>query len=113
MIGNQRDSQSDSGVDLLVRTKKKTVLKKPGKYVVVLINDDYTPMEFVVWILQTIFHKNMEEAGAIMLEAHTNGKAVIGTYSLDVAKTYVKEVRHLADQNDYPLEVRVEKAMEE
>lgn len=101
---------SDSGVDLLTRTSKKSKLKKPGKYVVVLLNDDYTPRDFVVWILQTVFRKTMSESEKIMLEAHTQGKSIIGTYSLDIAKTYVAEVRHLADQNEFPLECRVEKA---
>lgn len=100
----------NSGNDtiLLTRTDKKAKLKKPGRYAVVLLNDDYTPRDFVVWILQTVFHKPMEAAEKIMVEAHTKGKSIIGIYSLDIARTYVSEVRELADRNEFPLECRVE-----
>lgn len=103
--------QEEDGILLLERTKKK--VKKPGKYAVILLNDDYTPRDFVVWILQTVFHKSNSESNRIMMEAHTSGKAYCGVFSLDLAKTMVKEVRNLADENDYPLECRIEATQEE
>ncbi len=106
-----RESKTGSGVAF--RTKKKLDLKKPGMYCVVLLNDDYTPRDFVVWVLQVVFHKGQSESERIMLEAHTRGRSIVGTYPLDIAKTYVAEVRRLADQNQFPLECRVEKAMQE
>jgi ATP-dependent Clp protease adaptor protein ClpS len=107
-----RSNSLDDSTVLLDRTKKKTILKKPGKYAVVLLNDDYTPRDFVVWILQSVFRKSMPDAERIMVEAHTKGKSIIGIYSLDIAKTYVAEVRDLADINDFPLECRVEATKE-
>ncbi|MCG9875008.1 MAG: ATP-dependent Clp protease adaptor ClpS [Leptospiraceae bacterium] len=103
--------REEDGVLILERTKKKP--KKPGKYAVVILNDDYTPRDFVVWILQTVFHKSHGDANRIMLEAHTTGKAMCGVFPLDLAKTMVTEVRNFADQYEYPLECRIEATQEE
>ena len=72
--------------DLGVITKEKPEVKKPDMYAVVLINDDYTPMEFVIYVLQTIFKKNYEEAKKIMLLVHNEGKGICGIFSLDIAE---------------------------
>lgn len=91
-----------------VLTEEKVQLKKPNLYRVVLLNDDYTPMEFVVWVLQSIFHKTQEVATRLMLDVHQKGKGVCGVYSLDVAQTKVYQVKKLAEQNEHPLECVLE-----
>jgi len=98
--------KEDGDVELLTRERIKP--KRPRRYLVVMLNDDYTPMEFVVWILQRVFHKGMEEATRLMLEVHTKGKSVAGVYTHDVAKTKVAQVHQLAEQNRHPLQCRLE-----
>ena len=78
-------------------------LKKPQKFAVILLNDDYTPMEFVVEILRKFFSKESLVAEAIMLKIHIDGEAVCGTYSYDVAQTKVKQVIGYSRENDQPL----------
>ena len=73
--------------DLGVITKEKPKVKKPEMYAVVLINDDYTPMEFVIYILQTIFKKSYEDAKKVMLLVHNEGKGICGVFPLDIAET--------------------------
>jgi ATP-dependent Clp protease adaptor protein ClpS len=94
--------------------KEKTILKpqKPGKYAVVILNDDYTPMEFVVWILQKIFFKTRDESARIMLEAHTTGKAICGIFTLDVARTKMMLVKDTAEEHSHPLNCVLEKLEE-
>ena len=72
-----------------IRERQKTRLKEPGRYVVMMFNDDFTPMDFVVDILETIFFKSQAEAEAIMLKVHHEEKAVVGTYGYDIAKSKV------------------------
>ena len=92
-----------------VITKVRKDLKKPSMFAVLLINDDYTPMEFVIYILQTIFKKNYEEAKTIMLEVHNKGKGVCGIYSLDIAETKASQVIEFSRINQHPLECKVQK----
>lgn len=82
----------------------KTKPKRPPLYQVILLNDDYTPMDFVVFILKDVFHKPHEEALSIMLEVHHQGSGVCGVYTRDVAETKLEEVVHIAKQNDHPLQ---------
>ncbi|AJR14541.1 ATP-dependent Clp protease adapter ClpS [Leptospira interrogans] len=89
-------------------TKEKIKLKKPSKYRVIILNDDFTPMEFVVWILQVVFHRSRAESQQIMLKAHITGKALCGVYSHDVARTKVAQVQQLAEQHGYPLHCTME-----
>lgn len=89
-------------------TKEKNKLKRPSKYIVVLLNDDYTPRDFVVWVLQVVFHHNHWESERIMLEAHTTGKAICGVFSHDVAKTKQAEVHELAAEYEHPLQCVLE-----
>jgi ATP-dependent Clp protease adaptor protein ClpS len=98
-----------------VLTEERTKLKRPDMYSVVLLNDDYTPREFVVWALVRVFYKGKEEGTRIMLEAHTKGKSIIGVYTHDVARTKVMQVDNLAKQYEYPLkcEIQVEEGGEE
>lgn len=81
----------------------KPKLKKPPLYKVVLINDDYTPMEFVVEILQIFFGKDRDQATQIMLHVHTQGKGVCGLFPRDIAETKVNQVNNYARENDHPL----------
>ena len=78
-------------------------------FAVLLINDDYTPMEFVIYILQSIFKKSYEEAKTIMLEVHNKGKGVCGVYSLDIAETKANQVIEFSRINQHPLECKVQK----
>ena len=78
-------------------------LKKPQKFEVILLNDDYTSMEFVVDVLRRFFYKEFQAAEAIMLKIHIDGEAVCGTYSYDVAQTKVKQVIGYSRENDQPL----------
>lgn len=78
-------------------------LKQPPLYRVVLLNDDYTPMEFVVEVLQRFFNMDRAQATQVMLHVHTQGKGVCGVYSYDVAETKVSEVNDYARQHDHPL----------
>lgn len=83
-------------------------LKRPDMYRIVLLNDDYTPREFVVWVLVKVFYKGMEEGARIMLEAHTKGKSIVGVYTFDVAKSKVMQVEKLAEQYEHPLKCIME-----
>ena len=83
-------------------------LQKPRMYKVILLNDDYTPMEFVVVILERFFYKNRDQATQIMLHVHTRGVGVCGLYTKDIAETKVKEVLNFANENKHPLQCTLE-----
>jgi len=85
-----------------------TRVKKPQLYKVILLNDDYTTMEFVVFILQKYFHKNEHDARRIMLDVHHNGSGVAGIYPREIAETKVKQVMAHAEQEGFPLACRAE-----
>jgi len=85
----------------LKTVKKKT--KIPNRFDVILLNDDYTSMDFVVDVLRRFFHKEYQAAEAIMLKIHIDGEAVCGSYSYDVAQTKVKQVIGYSRENDQPL----------
>ena len=91
------------------RTRPASTPKKPSPYKAILLNDDYTPMEFVVEILKTIFHKPHAEATRIMLHVHQNGMGVAGIYPFEVAETKVRTVEEVARQSEYPLKCVMEK----
>lgn len=78
-------------------------IRPPSKYKVILNNDDYTPMDFVVEILRMFFSMDMEKANQIMLAVHCEGKATCGLYSADIAETKVEQVNQYAKQHDHPL----------
>ena len=98
-----------SGPGTAVITKTKTQTKKPSMYRVLLLNDDYTPMEFVVHVLERFFQKSREEATRIMLHVHRRGVGVCGVYTYEVAETKVTQVMDLARQNQHPLQCTIEK----
>jgi len=84
-------------------------IKEPDMFRVLLHNDDYTSMDFVVDILMRIFHKNLEDAQMIMIDIHEKGKAVCGVYSYEIAQTKAHQVKQLAKQNEFPLLATIEK----
>jgi ATP-dependent Clp protease adaptor protein ClpS len=84
-------------------------IKKPPLYRVFLLNDDYTTMDFVVQILERIFHKSTVEATQIMLHVHKNGKGLAGTFTKEIAETKVGEVHSLAREHEFPLRCAMEK----
>lgn len=98
----------DGGASAAVATERK--VKRPRPFKVLLHNDHYTTMEFVVWILQTVFHHSEPEAVAIMLHVHQRGVGVAGVYSREVAETRVAKVTHLARQHEFPLKCTMEPA---
>jgi ATP-dependent Clp protease adaptor protein ClpS len=85
------------------RTKTRTRTKRPPLYKVILLNDDFTPREFVVLVLKAVFRMNAEHAQAVMLTAHQKGACVIAVYTRDVAETKAKEATELGKQAGYPL----------
>ena len=91
-----------------VLTVKKTRQAKPPMYAVVLLNDDYTPMEFVVWILRGIFHKTEAEATKLMLQIHNHGRGVCGIYTHDVARSKAAQVENVAKRAEHPLACIIE-----
>ena len=107
MVKKNKTFEGDN--DTAVLTKEKVKVKKPSMYAVVLINDDYTPMEFVIYILQTIFKKSYEEAKQVMLLVHNQGKGICGVYSLDIAETKANQVIEYARINQHPLECKIQK----
>ena len=102
------DSYSDE--DLLEKTSTldNVQIKLPRKFQVLLYNDNYTSMEFVVQILMEIFHKSIAEATQKMMEVHQKGKSVVGIYSKEIAETKVLQVESLSKQNGFPLKVTIE-----
>lgn len=96
--------------DPTIITKTKTKVEKPKKYHVVFLNDDFTPMDFVVLVLMEFFHKNSEEAMTIMLEIHHNGRGIAGTYTYEIAEQKAYETMNAAKNRNHPLKVIIEEA---
>ncbi|MFN8673678.1 MAG: ATP-dependent Clp protease adaptor ClpS [Candidatus Sericytochromatia bacterium] len=94
--------------ELLLEDEEDTKLKKPSMYRVIIHNDHYTPREFVVFILQNVFHKTEEEGRKIMLEAHTKGMATVGIYTYDIAKTSIDLVEKYSEEFGSPLRCTME-----
>lgn len=84
-------------------------LKKPPLYSVFLLNDDYTTMDFVIHILETVFHKPVIEATRIMLHVHKNGKGLAGIYTREIAETKIETVHNIAREHEFPLKCSMEK----
>ncbi len=99
--------EEDAGTGIITKTRPKT--KKPSLYKVLLLNDDYTPMEFVVYVLEKFFGKSAEEATRIMLHVHQKGVGVCGIYTYEVAETKVEQVMKFSRQNEHPLQCTMEK----
>ncbi|HEY6815140.1 MAG TPA: ATP-dependent Clp protease adapter ClpS [Croceibacterium sp.] len=93
-----------------VATKARAKPKKPSQYKVLMLNDDYTPMEFVVMCLKRFFRMDLEQATRVMLHVHQKGVGVCGVYPYEVAETKVNQVMDFARQNQHPLQCTLEKA---
>ncbi len=104
------DDPRDGEGQLGVATKTRAKPKKPSQYKVLLLNDDYTPMEFVVIVLKRFFRMDMEEATRVMLHVHQKGVGVCGIFPYEVAETKVHQVMDFARQNQHPLQCTLEKA---
>jgi ATP-dependent Clp protease adaptor protein ClpS len=103
----KRGGEEGPGTGVIVKAKPKT--KKPAMYKVLMLNDDYTPMEFVVHILERFFSKNRQEATRIMLHVHRRGVGICGVYTYEVAETKVTQVMDFARQHQHPLQCTLEK----
>jgi ATP-dependent Clp protease adaptor protein ClpS len=107
MSDNGRRGEEGPGTGVIVKAKPKT--KKPSMYKVLMLNDDYTPMEFVVDVLEHIFQKNRDEATKIMLHVHQKGVGVCGVYTYEIAETKVTQTVDYARKNQHPLQCTLEK----
>jgi ATP-dependent Clp protease adaptor protein ClpS len=104
-----QDLERKQGTDVLLM-EPKAKAKRPHFFNVVMLNDDYTPMDFVVQVLKEIFRKNHEEALSIMLDVHRKGSGICGIFTRDVAETKAELVTSVAKRHEYPLQCRVEMA---
>ncbi len=103
------DDDRDPGADTVVVTKTKPKTNKPPMYKVLLLNDDYTPMEFVVLVLERFFGINHAQSVEIMLTVHKKGMAVVGVFAFEIAETKVAQVMDFARRNQHPLQCTMEK----
>ncbi|ADP69632.1 ATP-dependent Clp protease adaptor protein ClpS [Rhodomicrobium vannielii ATCC 17100] len=108
MAGNN-GFKDDNGLKTGAVTKTRPKTKRPSLYKVLLLNDDYTPMEFVVYVLERFFNKPHEEATLIMMHVHQKGVGICGVYTYEVAETKVTQVMNFARQHQHPLQCTMEK----
>ena len=108
--GQEDDNDNDGGTGAGVVVKPKVQTKKPSLYRVLMLNDDYTPMEFVVHVLERFFNKTREESTRIMLHVHKRGVGVCGVFTYEIAETKVQQVMDFARQHQHPLQCTLEKA---
>lgn len=110
MTGEDRDDPGDgTGPSVGIATRTRTRTKKPSLYKVLMLNDDYTPMEFVVHVLQQFFRMDMEQATRVMLHVHQRGVGVCGVYTYEVAETKVNQTMEFARRHQHPLQCTMEK----
>jgi ATP-dependent Clp protease adaptor protein ClpS len=105
--GSRQDDDGEGGTGVV--TKTRTVTKRPNLYRVLLLNDDYTPMEFVIHVVERFFQKNREEATRIMLHVHHHGVGECGVFTYEVAETKVTQVMDFARKHQHPLQCVMEK----
>jgi len=103
----RKRGEEGPGTGVVVKARPKT--KKPSMYKVLMLNDDYTPMEFVVHILERFFNKSRQEANRIMMHVHRRGVGICGVYTYEVAETKVTQVMDFARQHQHPLQCTLEK----
>lgn len=106
-VPRRRDGDEEGKTGVVTKTRPKT--KKPSLYKVLLLNDDFTPMEFVVLVLQRFFNKGHEDATRIMLHVHHKGVGICGVYTYEVAETKVTQVMDFSRQHGHPLQCTMEK----
>jgi len=104
------DGADDLGGQVGLATRTRAKPKKPSQYKVLMLNDDYTPMEFVVMCLKRFFRMDLEQATRVMLHVHQKGVGVCGVFPYEVAETKVNQVMDFARQNQHPLQCTLEKA---
>ena len=104
-MSDEFDQDSEQGVALETRPKT----KRPPLYKVLILNDDYTPMEFVVDVIQKVFKKSHDEATKIMLQIHTEGIGICGVFPLEIAETKMNQVLNLSKESQHPLQCIIEK----
>ena len=103
-----KDKKHDRGSGQII-LESRTQTKKPSMYKVVMMNDDYTPMEFVVHVLQQFFGRSVDEATQIMLNVHQRGVGICGIYSFEIAETKASKTMEYARQKEHPLQLQLEK----
>lgn len=108
-MADDNEHNQNPGQDIGVVTKTAPKTKRPSLYKVLLLNDDYTPQEFVVWLLQSVFKKGAEDAVRIMMHVHQNGVGVCGVYTYEIAETKVAQVMELSRRNQHPLQCTMER----
>lgn len=108
--GPSRDEDEGGPVEIGIATKAKPKTKKPSPYKVLMLNDDYTPMEFVVHVLKRFFSMSTDEATRVMLAVHQRGVGICGVFSFEVAETKVTQVMDFAREHQHPLQLTLEKA---
>ena len=104
---DKKTNDGNGQSQVVLETRPRT--KKPSMYKVIMLNDDYTPMEFVVYVLQRFFSMSGDQATAIMLNVHQRGVGVCGVYSYEVAEAKATQVMEYARQNEHPLQLQIEK----
>ncbi len=105
-MGNNKSANPDLDLDLDLENET----AEPLQYKVLLLNDDYTPMDYVIFVLKKFFAKNETDANAVMLDVHNKGAGVAGVYSFEVAETKVMQVNQFSKNNQYPLKTSLEQA---
>ena len=110
MIGVGQNNDPDNGDDLErgVAVKSRPKTKKPSMYKVLMLNDDYTPMEFVIYVLESFFSMSHDEATQVMLHVHQKGVGVCGVFTYEIAETKVNQTMDLAQKNEHPLQCTIE-----
>tara|TARA_B100000900_G_scaffold162310_1_gene137798 strand:- start:504 stop:830 length:327 start_codon:yes stop_codon:yes gene_type:complete len=98
----------EGDVIAVIIPKKKEELKEPRRFKVIIINDDYTPMDFVVSILTMFFNKTIDEADALTTEIHKNGKGIAGVYPLEIAEMKLRQAMKLSRKEEHPLSIKLE-----
>ena len=109
MSGERDEGQDGEEGETGLALRTRTQTKKPSLYKVLILNDDYTPMEFVVFVIERFFNKTREEATRIMLHVHQHGVGLCGVFTYEVAETKVAQVLDLARRNEHPLQCTMEK----
>jgi len=109
MSGGDKHPTDDDVPNTGIAVKERLKTKKPAMYKVLLLNDDYTPMEFVVRVLETVFGMGIEEATRVMLHVHQRGVGICGVFTYEVAETKATQVMDLAHKNQHPLQCTIEK----
>lgn len=108
--GKDEGGGDEGGSQVGIATKTRAKPKKPSQYKVLMLNDDYTPMEFVVLVLKRFFSMDLEQATRVMLHVHQRGVGVCGIFPYEIAETKVNQVMDFAKQNQHPLQCTLEKA---